>query len=81
MVDDIKSILPFASGADYWPDAATGDYAADCRTGRERALAVVDAIQGGVGTSLLGHVVRAIGVTGAWSGVEVGFFQVFAERA
>jgi hypothetical protein len=61
---------------------ATGDYAADCATGRLMADALIKRMADTEnGTPVLGAVVREMIKGGRWEGVHAGFFQRLAERS
>ncbi|MDQ0836980.1 hypothetical protein [Sphingomonas faeni] len=60
----------------------TGDYAADCATGRLMADALIRRMSDTEdGTPVLGAVVREMIKGGRWEGVHAGFFQRLAERS
>jgi hypothetical protein len=61
---------------------ATGDYAADCATGRLMADALIKRMADTEhGTPALGAIVHEIVNAGRWEAVHIGFFQRLAERS
>ncbi|WP_426050362.1 hypothetical protein [Brevundimonas sp. SL161] len=61
--------------------AASGDYAADNRQGHGHADALIEVMRDAEVPGLLGHVIKAVGASGRWSGVEIGFAHRLAEYA
>lgn len=82
-VDDAQS----NAGADFnarefakWAFTPTGDYAADCATGRARADDLISYIREGGFPGTLTHALAAMMQSGREaSGIEVGFGQRIAE--
>lgn len=76
--------LPFATeaetGIDLWPFSATGDYAADCYTGRMAAHELITYIQERRAPLALGYVLKAIVERGRFGGHEIGFCQQLSEN-
>jgi len=67
---------------DFWPITPSGDYEADCLTGRQHALDTIDKIRHGTGRlnyfgRSMSDMARKTG--GDFSGIEIGFFQQIAE--
>lgn len=56
-----------------WDVAPTSDYEADNRRGADYAETLVAFMREAEMPSLLGQVIKAMGKSGQWSGVEVGF--------
>lgn len=67
------------SRAPLWPLVASGNYTADCDSGRAFADDLVTRMEREGMPNLLGATVKAINAGGHWGGLEVGFFQRFAE--
>jgi hypothetical protein len=61
--------------------AETGDYGADCATGRQLADALIKRMADTEYTPALGEVVGEIVKTGRWGAVHIGFFQRLADRS
>ncbi|MEG3169919.1 hypothetical protein U1737_17140 [Sphingomonas sp. LB3N6] len=61
--------------------AETGDYGADCATGRQMADALIKRMADTDYTPALGAVVREMMKAGRWEAVHTGFFQRLAERS
>lgn len=61
--------------------AETGDYAADCRTGRQVADRLLAAMRERDDPAMLGMAIRKIVEHKRYSGIEVGFCHRLAERA
>ena len=69
-------------GKDFWSDAATGNWATDCTTGRERAELVIGCLTSKTNAmSMFTAIMRDMAAKGQWTGVEVGFCQRLAELA
>lgn len=64
-----------------WRVSASGDWTADNALGREYAEALLAHMFANDNPTLLGMVCREITSRGAWTGVEVGFFQHIAQKA
>lgn len=64
-----------------WVVEATGSWGDDCLLGREYADLLLAYIETNRNHPLLGLVCRAMAQTGAWGGIETGFFQRISERA
>lgn len=64
-----------------WVATPTGAWAADNATGHGYADVLLAYIEATGNLTLLGFVVKAIGQSGQWSGIEAGFFHRLAERA
>ena len=80
------SSLPFVvcepgHPARLWVVEPSGDWTTDCTTGRTHAAALIAFMAVDGNTQQLGHVIRAIGQAGQWTGVEVGFYQGLADAA
>lgn len=80
------SALPFVDcqagrPARLWAVQESGDWSTDCSIGREHGHALIAFMAADGNTQQLGHVIRAIGQTGKWTGVEVGFCQAIADAA
>lgn len=58
----------------------TGDYRADCATGRRLADKLINAMAATGGTPMLGTICKGIIDAGRWKTVHVGFFQRLADR-
>lgn len=76
---DVSFIKRVDDKADFWAIEPTGDYAADCASGREAAGELQRAMFFGSTPILLGSVARAIADKGRWTGLEVGFFHEMGE--
>ena len=63
-----------------WAPAETGDWAADTVTGRAYASELISVMRDNEAPMLLGHIVKAMGSRGKHGGIEVGFFQLIAEK-
>lgn len=61
--------------------AETGDYGADCATGRLLADALIKRMADTDYTPALGEVVSEIVKAGRWGAVHIGFFQRLADRS
>lgn len=61
--------------------AETGDYGADCATGRLLADALIKRMADTDGAPALGAVVREMMKGGRWGAVHIGFFQRLADRS
>jgi hypothetical protein len=61
--------------------AETGDYGADCATGRLLADALIKRMADTDYTPALGEVVGEIVKAGRWGAVHIGFFQRLADRS
>ena len=61
--------------------AETGDYAADCATGRLLADALIKRMADTDHTPALGELVGEIVKAGRWGAVHIGFFQRLADRS
>lgn len=59
----------------------TGDYGADCATGRLMADALIKRMADTDNTSALGAVVREMMKGGRWEAFHIGFFQRLADRS
>jgi hypothetical protein len=59
-----------------WAPERTGDYAADCATGRFYAEELVEFIAATDKPFVLGHIAKAIAEAGTWDAVEIGFYSV-----
>lgn len=79
MSDNTHALPNFVNGQDYWPLPETGDWSADCATGRAAAADLCRVMYFQDATPLLGFVVKAMIEKGRFGGVEVGFCQVIAE--
>lgn len=77
--------LPFVDSIEgqatsLWTVQRTGDFEADCATGRAHAMALSDYIARAGDPAFLPLVARDIMRAGQWTGVEIGFFQGIAQR-
>lgn len=75
--------LPFVSvengqATSLWAVERTGDYSADCATGRAHASALTAYIAEAGDPSFLPLVARDIVRAGQWTGVEISFFHGMA---
>ena len=61
--------------------AETGDYGADCATGRLLADALIKRMADTAHTPALGEVVGEMVKAGRWGAVHIGFFQRLADRS
>lgn len=61
--------------------AETGDYGADCATGRLFADALIKRMADTAYTPALGEVVGEMVKAGRWGAVHIGFFQRLADRS
>ena len=61
--------------------AETGDYGADCATGRLMADALIKRMANTDGTPALGALVSEMVKAGRWGAVHTGFFQRLADRS
>lgn len=61
--------------------AETGDYGADCATGRLFANALIKRMADTDYTPALGEVVGEMMKAGKWGAVHIGFFQRLADRS
>ncbi|KQN02796.1 hypothetical protein ASE82_10960 [Sphingomonas sp. Leaf230] len=61
--------------------AETGDYGADCATGRLMADALIKRMADTDGTPALGRLVSEMVKAGRWGAVHIGFFQRLADRS
>lgn len=61
--------------------AETGDYGADCATGRLFADALIKRMADTAYTPALGEVVSEMVKAGRWGAVHIGFFQRLADRS
>jgi len=69
-------------GKDFWSDAATGNWAEDCQTGRSRADMVVGCLASKPESlCMFTASMRDMVEKGQWTGVEVGFCQRVIEMA
>lgn len=69
------------SQTDFWSLETSGDYADDCRRGREAAIEWEKSLFfGEIAAPLLGSVVRSMIQKGRYGGLEAGFFQQIAEE-
>jgi len=69
-------------GKDFWSDAATGNWAEDCITGRTRAELVVGCLASKQeALCMFTASMRDMVEKGQWTGVEVGFCQRVIELA
>jgi hypothetical protein len=59
----------------------TGDYAADCATGRRFADALIIRMAETEYTPALGEIVREMVTVGRWTAQHIGFFQRLADRS
>lgn len=78
--------LPFVSKQDnrvlLWVVNPTGQYPADCATGRAYAIELIDYMRTHDGASLLVNIVQAMAATGQpFSGIEIGFITTISECA
>ena len=64
-----------------WVVEPSGDWPTDCATGRAHAAALIAFMAADGNTQQMGHIIRAIGQAGQWTGVEVGFCQAIADAA
>jgi hypothetical protein len=80
----LTSTLSFADQAgseiNLWAPTETGDWATDTATGRTYAAELIDVMRTNEAPMLLGHVAKAIAARSKHGGVEVGFFQLIAEK-
>lgn len=69
-------------GKDFWSDAATGNWATDCTTGRTRAETVIGCLASKPDSlCMFTAIMRDMVAKANWGGVEVGFCQRLAELA
>lgn len=61
--------------------APTGNWAADCRLGRDHASRLIVQVRASGDYPRLGQTIKAVGSTETWSGVHAGFCQQLAELA
>ena len=61
--------------------AETGDYGADCATGRLLADALIKRMADTAHTPALGEVFGEMVKAGRWGAVHIGFFQRLADRS
>ena len=61
--------------------AETGDYGADCATGRLLADSLIKRMADTAYTPALGALVSEIVKAGRWGAVHIGFFQRLADRS
>jgi len=66
---------------DFWSVSPSGDYAHECFTGELYAYELINHIKKENFKPLLGWVIFAMQEKVGHSGIEVGFFSVFAEIA
>lgn len=59
----------------------TGDYAADCATGRQFADSLILRMAETEYTPALGDIVREMVTVGRWTAQHTGFFQRLADRS
>jgi len=83
---NVLSELPFVvsikgMAVSLWEPVTTGVWGTDNEAGRNHADALIEVIRAHDAPPLLGQVVKALGRSGRWSGVEVGFTQRLAEWA
>jgi hypothetical protein len=62
-----------------WNHEPSGDYAADCKRGREIAVDLMRKMYFENAPLLLGNTAKAITERGRFDGLEIGFFQAIAE--
>lgn len=81
-----KKILSFMKLApdyctvDLWCPLTSGNWEKDNITGRIYADELIQHIKANKNPTLLGHVVKAMGLKGRHAGVEVGFFHRLSEH-
>lgn len=82
MTADLNALPFIAANADgtrsFWSVTPSGDYAADCATGRDFAGQALAHIAAAGFPPLLGHIVKAMR-SSDWTGIETGFCQALAE--
>ena len=78
MLESIRQ-LSFVDGADLWSVNPTGNWGADCETGRKCANTLMDLMSVEQAPNLLGSVTEAMIKKGAYGGIEVGFLQAIGE--
>jgi hypothetical protein len=83
MTNDVTSNAIFRDEiVGYAQMPVTGDYAADCATGRLMADALIKRMADTEnGTPALGAIVHEMVNAGRWEAVHIGFFQRLAERS
>ena len=59
--------------------ASTGDWAADCRLGRDHASRLIVQVRNSGDYPRLGQTMKAVATADSWSGVHAGFCQQIAE--
>lgn len=67
--------------ANYWNVTASGDYGADCETGRAYAYDLIDHIADTQFPGILNRVTDAMPRGDARGGIEVGFCHIFGAMA
>jgi hypothetical protein len=77
-LESLSFVTATGGALNLWPAASGGTYGEMCATGRARGVEVVDYMRQHEAPMVLGHVVAAMPSHGP---VEIGFFQVIAERA
>ena len=71
----------FGKATQLWATQPSGDWSADVATGKAHADALLVYMRDENDPSVLPFITRAIGESGRWAGIEVGFFHRMAEAA